>query len=87
MRNRIGWKEVFPDGEKYEINVTVQQGRVVWKRQRRRGETWESFPPWDGLWPLLLEKMEAAYRRRHLSWDDLRAARAAAPKEKGSENA
>lgn len=78
MRNRIGWKEVFPDGEKCEINATVQQGRVVWKRQRRRGDTWETFAPWPDLWPVLLDKMDAAYRRRHVSYDDLVAARAAA---------
>ena len=72
MRNRIGWKEVFEDdGLRYEINVTIARREVVWKRQARTHETWETFQPTPAHWQTLLEKLRAAYRRHHAPYEDL----------------
>lgn len=71
MRNHIGWKEVFDDGIRYEVRVIVAAKQVEWKRQSHAFEPWLTFEPSPDHWELLLEKVNAAYRRRHAPYKDV----------------
>lgn len=70
MRKCIGWTERDESG-KWDVEVTLEGGKVVWRRQGRRGERREAMEPTADQWRELASRMKDRYARRQVSWEDL----------------
>ena len=70
MSKPISWVERTGDGVKREIRVTFAGANGVrWQSQRADEERWTyDFRPTAEQWDALMERAEARYRRRSVSW-------------------
>ena len=70
MRKRIGWTERDETG-KWDVEASLEGGKVVWRRQGKRGERREAMEPTPEQWAELVARMKDRYARRQVSWEDL----------------
>ncbi|MEI8140009.1 MAG: hypothetical protein WCI03_09090 [bacterium] len=81
MMRQICWIEKNADGVKRDVRWTVEQGRVKWQFKLATDERFDyTTPPTREDWENFLERMEARYQRRNVSFDDLQLARLAMKK-------
>lgn len=58
MRKNIGWRFQDAAGVKWQAVVHFHAGELVWTRQARRFDQWETFTPTDEWWEALIEEAE-----------------------------
>jgi len=81
MMRQICWIEKNDDGIKRDVRWSVERGKVKWQFKLDTEERfdYDTLPTRED-WENFLERMEARYQRRNVSFDDLQLARTAMQK-------
>lgn len=86
MMRQVCWIEKLEGGIKRDVRWTVERGQVKWQTKRSDQERFDyTTPPTREDWDHFLERMEARYQRRNVSFDDLQRVRLARAKALGCE--
>ncbi len=81
MMRQICWIEKNADGIKRDVRWSVERGKVKWQTKLATEERFDyKTPPTPEDWQNFMERMEARYQRRNVSFDDLQLAREAMKK-------
>ena len=73
---QICWIEKLEDGVKRDVRWTVGRGQVKWQTKRSDQERFDyDTPPTREDWDNFMERVEARYQRRNVSFDDLQLVR------------
>lgn len=84
MMRQVCWIEKLDDGIKRDVRWTVERGQVKWQTRRSDQDRFDyDTPPTREDWDNFMERMEARYQRRNISFDDLQLARKARAKALG----
>ena len=76
MMRQICWIEKLEDGIKRDVRWTVGRGQVKWQIKRSDQERFDyDTPPTREDWDNFMERVEARYQRRNVSFDDLQLVR------------
>ena len=68
MSIEFGWWAKDPDESKFQINVSIHGGNIVWSRKQGHHSSWEPYgPPTDEDWDKLLGEAERRVPRRLIS--------------------
>lgn len=64
----FGWWAKNPEQGKYQVNVSIHGGNIVWKRKQGHHTSWEDYgPPTDEDWDKLIAEAERRVPRRLIS--------------------
>lgn len=78
MMRQICWIEKTAEGIKRDVRWSVERGKVKWQTKLATEERFDyDTPPTREDWENFMERMEARYQRRNVSFDDLQLARKA----------
>jgi hypothetical protein len=80
MSIEFGWWANRPETGKFQINVEIHGGNIVWKRKQGHHNSWEKYgPPTDEDWDKLIYEAERRVPRRLISpkqFEDIKSLRA-----------
>lgn len=71
MRKYIGWRFVDQEGQKWQAAVHFHAGKLIWTRQSRRFEPWETFEPTEEWWDALNQEAERFAPRGKVTPEEL----------------
>lgn len=60
----LGWWNRDAEGRKYQVQLEVFGGKIIWRCQRKRFEAWQAFDPSEEDWVKALELAENRLQRR-----------------------
>lgn len=68
MSIEFGWWNKDPYEGKFQVNVSIHGGNVVWRRKQGHHTSWEPYgPPTDDDWDKLVSEAERRVPRRLIS--------------------
>ena len=80
MSIEFGWWATRPETGKFQINVEIHGGNIVWTRKQGHHNSWEKYgPPTDEDWDKLIYEAERRVPRRLISpkqFEDIKSLRA-----------
>jgi len=71
MRKHLGWRQVDSEGRKWQAVVHFHAGKLLWTRQSRRFEPWETFEPDEAWWDALNEEADRFASRGKVNQEQL----------------
>jgi len=77
MKSEHVWKEVTEEGEKREIRAHKEGGKWLLQAKLKSEEKWTYYKKYPEIRDLesLVEILEKKYRRKRVSYDDIRLAK------------
>lgn len=74
MRQTLGWTARGDDGEKLDVEATLNRNQWTFKRRANRNDPWETYEPRVPDWEALVDLLDRKYRRRRCAWREVEQA-------------